>query len=102
EKPFIAIPVVAAIAGGIVTGAYFLNKGNEPLNLNFGNIIVYNKEKEKSHLKLGLSPSLTLTGAEKFSSAFNMPGVQAKVLYKYDNNLTLDVGGGYNPVDGPN
>jgi len=102
DKPYIAVPIAAALAGGVVAGGYFLNKGKEPLNINLGNIIVYNRETETDHLKIGIAPSLSLTGAEKFVQAFSVPGVQAKFLYKHDNNLTIDVGGGYNPNDGAN
>ena len=59
------------------------------------------KETDKDNLKIGLSPSFSLTGAEKFTQAFSIPGAAASILYKHDNNLTVSLNGGYNPVDGP-
>lgn len=101
KYPYIAIPVYAAVASAAVTGGYFLNKGKDEFNIDLGNITVYKNETEKGNLKVGISPSITLTGNENFTKAFKVPGAAASVLYKYDNNLTLNFNGGYNPVDGP-
>lgn len=100
KYPYIAVPLATVLAGGIVTGGYFLSKSTGPINLNLGNVVVYRNDSEKNKIRVGISPSLTVTGSEKFLQAFKIPGGAASILYKYDDNLTLNLNGGYNSLDG--
>jgi hypothetical protein len=99
--PYIVIPVATAVTSGLVAGSYFLTKKTGPLNLNMGNITVYRLDSDDHDLRVGISPGLSIDGSEKFTSAFKLPGGAASVLYKFHEDFTLSLNGGYNIVDGP-